>query len=82
MIIEKNLFDAIKGKNAIVFAVKHSEYLDINPDKILELSGQPIAVIDCFGFLNDKTIEHYLKLGCTVKGLGRGHINRMEKNVH
>ena len=82
LLIEKNLFDAIKGKNAIVFAVKHSEYLDINPDKILELSGQPIAVIDCFGFLNDKTIEHYLKLGCTVKGLGRGHINRMEKNIH
>ena len=82
LLIEKNLFDAIKGKNAIVFAVKHSEYLDINPDKILELSGQPIAVIDCFGFLNDKTIEHYLKLGCTVKGLGRGHINRIKESIH
>ena len=82
LIVEKNLFKAIKGKNAIVFAVKHSEYLNINPDKILELSGQPIAVIDCFGLLNDKTIEHYLKLGCTVKGLGRGHISRMEKNIH
>ena len=81
LINEKDLFNAIKEKNAIVFAVKHSEYLDMNPDKILEFSGQPIAVIDCFGFLNDETIEHFIKLGCAVKGLGRGHINRMKKNI-
>jgi hypothetical protein len=29
--------------------------------------------------LNDDHIKRYFELGCEVKGLGRGHINRIKK---
>ena len=38
-------------------------------------------VVDCFGILNDEKIERYFELGCEVKGLGRGHINRIKDKV-
>jgi hypothetical protein len=41
--------------------------------------GGPLAVIDCFGMLDDNAIRLYFELGCEVKGLGRGHINRLKK---
>ncbi len=41
----------------------------------------PVAVIDCFGLLDDRKIKGYLQLGCEVKGLGRGHIRRMKEEI-
>ena len=43
--------------------------------------GAPAAVIDCFGMLDDDKIRRYFELGCEVKGLGRGHIQRIKKRV-
>jgi hypothetical protein len=43
--------------------------------------GGPIAVIDCFGILNDEKIRRYFELGCEVKGLGRGHVKRIKDQV-
>ncbi len=45
------------------------------------MAGGPVALIDCFGILNDETIEKYFELGCEVKGLGRGHVNRIKDKV-
>ncbi len=39
---------------ALIFAVPHSEYLDLNPDDIVSWAGAPIAVIDAFGMLSDE----------------------------
>jgi hypothetical protein len=44
-------------------------------------AGGPIAVIDAFGILSDDNIREYFKLGCEVKALGRGHIQRLKKEV-
>jgi hypothetical protein len=44
-------------------------------------AGAPLAVIDCFGILDDDRIRRYFELGCEVKGLGRGHLARMKKEV-
>jgi hypothetical protein len=44
-------------------------------------AGHPIAVIDCFGILDDAKIRRYFELGCEVKGLGRGHIQRIKDQV-
>ena len=44
-------------------------------------AGGPIAVIDCFGILTDDDIRRYFELGCEVKGLGRGHIQRIKEEV-
>ena len=51
------------------------------PTEIVAAAGQPIAVIDCFGILDDDRIRRYFELGCEVKGLGRGHIQRIKDQV-
>ncbi len=76
-----DLKDALKGSDAVIFAVRHKAYLDLEPEEVVRMSGTPLAVVDCFGILDDKKIERYFELGCEVKGLGRGHINRIKDNV-
>jgi len=79
--VEKNLPDTLKGTEAMILAVPHKEYLDLNPDDIVKWAGQPLAVIDCFGILSDNAIRRYFELGCEVKALGRGHIQRIKNEV-
>jgi UDP-N-acetyl-D-glucosamine dehydrogenase len=75
------LADALKGADAVVLAVRHKEYLSLDPDDILGMAGEPLAVVDCFGILDDEKIELFFELGCEVKGLGRGHIQRIKEKV-
>jgi nucleotide sugar dehydrogenase len=72
---------ALRGSDAVVFAVRHKPYLTLDPDEVVEMAGGPLAVVDCFGILDDERIERYFDLGCEVKGLGRGHINRIKDRV-
>ena len=65
----------------MILAVPHEEYINLNPDDIVKWAGQAIAVIDCFGILSDDRIRRYLELGCEVKALGRGHIQRLKKEI-
>jgi len=76
-----SLADTITGADALVLAVRHREYLNLKPDKIVEMAGKPLAIIDCFGILNDENIRRYFELGCEVKGLGRGHVKRIKDEV-
>jgi nucleotide sugar dehydrogenase len=77
----KSLAEAITSADALVLAVRHREYLDLNPDEIVEMAGKPLAIVDCFGILNDDNIRRYFELGCEVKGLGRGHVKRIKDEV-
>ncbi|MBM4103631.1 MAG: GDP-mannose dehydrogenase [Planctomycetes bacterium] len=77
----KDLQTAIKGADAVILAVPHSPYLQLDPDKIVKWAGRPLAVIDCFGILDDNRIRRYFELGCEVKALGRGHIQRIKEEV-
>ena len=79
--IEQNLNKALKGAEAVILAVPHSAYLDLDPDKVVKTIGQPAAIIDCFGILSDDRIRRYFQLGCEVKGLGRGHIQRIKEET-
>jgi hypothetical protein len=45
------------------------------------MTERPVAVIDCFGILDDAAIRRFFELGCEVKGLGRGHIKRIKDTV-
>ncbi len=72
---------ALKGVDAVILAVPHQPYLNLNPEEIVKWAGGPIAVIDCFGILNDDQIRRYFELGCEVKALGRGHIQRIKESV-
>jgi UDP-N-acetyl-D-glucosamine dehydrogenase len=79
--VQSDLAGALAGAQAIILAVPHAPYLELNPDKIVEWAGGPLAVIDCFGILDDGRIRRYIELGCEVKGLGRGHIRRIKEEV-
>lgn len=79
--IERDLQKALRGADAVVFAVRHQPYLELDPDEVVETAGGPLAVIDCFGILNDAKIKRYFELGCEVKGLGRGHVKRIKDQV-
>ena len=79
--VQNNLPDALKGVQAVILAVPHAPYLELEPDKIVEWAGAPLAVIDCFGILDDSKIRRFFELGCEVKALGRGHIQRIKEEV-
>jgi len=79
--VEQDLKKALYGSDAVIFAVRHKHYLDLDPDKVVETVGAPLAVIDCFGILDDTQIKRYFELGCEVKGLGRGHVKRIKDQV-
>ncbi|MEJ2658685.1 MAG: UDP binding domain-containing protein [Desulfobacterales bacterium] len=79
--IKQDLSQALSGTDAVIFAVRHKHYLDLNPDKVVETAGGALAVIDCFGILDDAKIKRYFELGCEVKGLGRGHVKRIKDQV-
>jgi nucleotide sugar dehydrogenase len=73
--------EALKESDSVVLTVRHREYLKLKPDDIVKMAGGPLAVVDCFGILDDKKIERLFQLGCEVKGLGRGHIQRIKERV-
>jgi nucleotide sugar dehydrogenase len=79
--VENDLAQALNGVDALILAVPHDAYRQLTPEQVVEWAGKPIAVIDCFGLLDDATIARYFELGCEVKGLGRGHIQRIKQSV-
>jgi nucleotide sugar dehydrogenase len=79
--VEQDLKKALDGIDALILAVRHKHYLNLDPDEVVESAGGPIAVIDCFGILDDEKIKRYFELGCEVKGLGRGHVKRIKDQV-
>lgn len=76
-----DLEKALEGSDAVIFAVRHKPYLELDPKEVVRMAGGPLAVVDCFGILDDSQIEEYFELGCEVKGMGRGHINRIKDRV-
>ena len=79
--VQKDLIKSLKNIDALVLAVRHEAYLNMDPSKVIKAAGHPIAIIDCFGILDDDRIRRYLERGCEVKGLGRGHIKRLKDEV-
>jgi UDP-N-acetyl-D-glucosamine dehydrogenase len=79
--VEQNLDKALKDANAVILAVPHEAYMNLDPAKVVKAIGQPAAIIDCFGILTDDKIRQYFQLGCEVKGLGRGHIQRIKDEL-
>ena len=79
--VGQDLSQALQGAEAVVLAVPHAPYLGLEPSHVVQIAGGPLAVIDCFGILDDEQIRRYFELGCEVKGLGRGHIQRIKKDV-
>jgi UDP-N-acetyl-D-glucosamine dehydrogenase len=77
--VEPDIWKALKDADVAIFAVRHKQLMNLPPEKVVESAGGSLAIIDCFGMLSDDAIKRYFELGCEVKGLGRGHINRLKK---
>ncbi len=81
MRVTEDLGAALKGAEVVIFAVPHEPYLELEPEQVVKMAGGPLAVVDCFGILGDDHIRRYFELGCEVKALGRGHIQRIKEEV-
>ncbi len=79
--VSKDLAKSLYGAEAVILAVPHEPYLKLDPDDLVQWAGGPLAVIDCYGILADEKIKRLFELGCEVKGLGRGHIQRLKEQV-
>ena len=79
--VSQDLPGSLKDVDVVILAVRHSAYMGLEPDEVIQMIGKPVAIIDCFGILSDEKIRRYFELGCEVKGLGRGHVNRIKKSV-
>jgi UDP-N-acetyl-D-glucosamine dehydrogenase len=79
--VENDLSATFKGVDAVIMAVRHEAYLALDPDDVIAWTGRPVAIIDCFGILDDQKIRRYFELDCEVKGLGRGHVKRIKDGV-
>ncbi len=79
--VQSDLAKALKGAEAMILAVPHEPYLNLDPGQIVKWAGAPLAIVDCFGILSDDNIRRYFELGCEVKALGRGHIQRIKESV-
>ena len=79
--VSDDLPSVLSGAEAVILAVPHQPYLHLDPARVVEWAGGPLAVIDCFGILSDDEIREYFRLGCEVKALGRGHIQRIKEQV-
>jgi len=79
--VSQDLPTALQGVAALILAVRHAEYLTLDPDAVMAMAGGPLAIIDCFGILTDAQIRRYFELGCEVKALGRGHLKRIKDTV-
>jgi nucleotide sugar dehydrogenase len=79
--VQQDLAATLEGVEAVVFAVPHEPYLSLSPDDVVKMTGGPVAVVDCYGIIDDAKIRRYFELGCEVKGLGRGHIQRLKAEV-
>ncbi|MBC8525691.1 MAG: nucleotide sugar dehydrogenase [Candidatus Cloacimonetes bacterium] len=78
MRVKKDIKTVLSDTEIVIFAVGHKSYLDLEPEEVVPLCGKPPLIIDCSNFISDKKIIKYLKLGCEVKGVGKGHIERLK----
>lgn len=79
--VQKDLLGSMKEKDGIIMAVRHEPYLNLDPDEVFKAVGRSFAIVDCFTILDDDQIRRYFELGCEVKGMGRGHVQRIKKEV-
>ena len=79
--MQHDLPGALAGVEALILAVRHKRYVEVVPDQVVGWAGAPLAIVDCFGILTDQKIRRYFELGCEVKALGRGHIQRIKEEV-
>lgn len=73
--VEKELNAVLPQADVVIFAVGHNQYKHLDPAEVVAMcQGKKPLIVDCSNFLTDKVINEYKKLGCKVRGVGKGHI--------
>lgn len=72
--VESDIDAVLPEADVVVFAVGHNQYLQLSPEEVLAKCGTKPLIMDCSNFLSDATIAAYKRLGCKVRGVGKGHI--------
>ncbi|MDP2173680.1 MAG: nucleotide sugar dehydrogenase [Candidatus Cloacimonadaceae bacterium] len=72
--VESDLAEVLPKADVVIFAVGHDQYKHLCPAELVALCGTKPLIVDCSNFLSDETIATYKKLGCKVRGVGKGHI--------
>lgn len=81
MQVPKDIKKAISETEILVFAVGHKEYLELEPATVLQNAQNLSLIVDCSNFLTDRKIKEYLKAGCEVRGVGKGHIQYLKSKI-
>src|SRR5674476_312471 len=71
--ILQDLEESLKGADAIVIFAGHHQYKNLDPKKIMTLSGKAHPVIIDGRNMIDP--EHFIRCGFVYKGIGRGDKN-------
>ncbi|MBN2707079.1 MAG: GDP-mannose dehydrogenase [Deltaproteobacteria bacterium] len=79
--VSNDLESSLVGVDAVVLAVRHEAYKTLAGGWLVQKAGAPLLLVDCFAMLSDAQIKEYFRLGCEVKGLGRGHVKRLKEEV-
>jgi UDP-N-acetyl-D-glucosamine dehydrogenase len=67
------------GFDVVVFAVKHSSYLNLDMNKFSQGLKPNCLVVDTFDIFNDDKIKCLLGAGLRVIGIGKGHIKELKE---
>ena len=72
--ISSDLFQVITGASAVVFVIKHKQYIDLPLSVLIDRIDKDACIIDAFNVLSDKKIQDLKKRQFIVLGVGKGHI--------
>jgi UDP-N-acetyl-D-mannosaminuronate dehydrogenase len=75
--ITSDISDVIKGASAVVFVIKHKQYLHLPITMLIEHIEKNACIIDAFNVLSDVKIQELKKNRFVVFGVGKGHIKNI-----
>jgi len=68
-----NDLDDLRDADALVFAVPHRVYQELEADDLLRIVGSRPAIVDAQNILSDSKASHLHAAGCRIVGVGKGH---------
>lgn len=66
--------------DAMVFAVKHQEYIDLNLQKIKQILKPKGFILDANNIIDDCKAALLREMGFVIVGVGKGHWNKLVKS--
>ncbi len=65
--------------DVVIFAVTHTQYLELTSEEIISLLPNVKLIIDANNLINDEKANDLIARGIKVVGVGKGHWNKKDK---